>query len=141
MIENYYWVKYNNVIFNRGIILTKLLILFICLPIISSAKSPKAPKFTADFKYSQLSIQQKKKKLMLTCKPLKSGNSANSNWISECNNVAFNLLSQDKYQEMLVEKYVEDQPFGNLSYQAAKESGASFMKKKSIRKSFKIISD
>ncbi len=113
--------------------------LLICLPIVSSAKSPKAPKFTAAFKYSQLSVQQKKKKLILSCKPLKTGNAANTNWVSECNSVAFNLLSQEKYQNILVEKYVEDEPFGNLSYQAAKEAGAGFMKRKSIRKSFKII--
>jgi hypothetical protein len=50
-------------------------------------------------------------------------------------------LSQEKYQTILVDKYIEDNPFGNLSYQMAKESVASIMKKKSIRKSFKIITD
>ncbi len=77
---------------------------------------------------------------MLTCKPLKSRDATNSNWVSECNNVAFNLLSQEKYQEILVEKHVEDNPFGNLSYQAATAASGSNLKKKSIRKSFKIIS-
>ncbi len=111
------------------------------IPIVISAKSEKPIKFTSNFKHSIFSVQQKKKKIILSCKPLKSKNAGNNIWISECNNVAYNLLSQEKYQKILVEKYIEDNPFGKLSYQAAQESGTSYMKKKSIRKSFKIITN
>jgi hypothetical protein len=120
--------------------LTRLLIFFTLTLLFCDAYAKKGPKLSIDLKYSQFTVQQKKSKLQLTCKPLKSRDAANSNWISECNNVAFNLLTQEKYQKILVEKEIKDNPFGNLSFDMAKEAGASFMKKKSIRKSFKTIS-
>jgi len=111
------------------------------LPLTASAKSKKALKFTIELEHSKFSVQQKKKKLVLSCKPAKFSTAGNEEWLRECNNFAFNLLSQEKYQNILVEKYVEDEPFGRLRYEEMKESSATFNKKKSIRKSFKIISD
>ncbi len=76
----------------------------------------------------------------MSCKPLNASSAAvgNINWISECNNIAFNLLTQEKYQEILVDKEIKDNPFGRISYQRALESNGSNMKRKSIRKVFKI---
>lgn len=113
-----------------------LLILFI-LPTILHAKKPNNS-IKIELKHSKFSIVKKKKKIVLSCKPIKSRDAGNANWVSECNNAAYNLLTQEYYQGILKDKEVQENPFGDLSYQAARETGASFMKKKSIRKSFKI---
>lgn len=97
----------------------------------------KSMKFSYELKYSILSVQQKKKKLILSCKPQEINYAYNSAWISECNDFAYDLLNNEYYQSILIEKEIEDLPFGYISYETIKESG-SFMKRKSIRQSFKI---
>lgn len=90
-----------------------------------------------DLKYSTFGIKKKKNKITLICKPLQSFRNDNYEWVKECNNAAFNLLNSEKYQNILDEEYIEDEPFGKLSYRAIEESG-SFMHRKALRKSFKL---
>ena len=88
---------------------------------------------------AHLKIVKKKKKLIFICKPLKIRDAGSTNWVSTCNNAAFNVLTSEKIQKILVDKEVLEFPFGRISYETAKEVGASFIHRKSIRKSFKII--
>ena len=108
------------------------------LPFFVNAKKNKG--IQAEFKYCQFSVVMKKKKLILNCKPISSRAKNSDDWIRECNGVAYNLLNNEYYQSILVDKEIEDDPFGRTSYGSAKSEG-SFMLKKSIRKTFKIISE
>lgn len=106
----------------------------------SSVQSVEIIQFTTSSEHSELSVKQKKNKLILSCKPSHNTNIYSSIWVTECNNMAYNLLTMDFYQNILADKDIRELPFGGISYEKTKESG-SFMHRKSLRKSFKIHTD
>lgn len=117
--------------------MTKYLLALLLIPTLNCAKSKTG--IQADFKFCQFSVKKKKKKLILSCKPLKIRDANSTNWIKECNNVAYNMLNNEYYQSILKDKEVEEEPFGRISYDAARGMGTTMLKN-SIRKTFKIIS-
>ena len=117
--------------------MTRYLLALLFIPTLNCAKSKTG--IQANFKFSHFTVVKKKKKLILSCKPLNIRDASSTKWIKECNNVAYNMLNSEYYQSILIDKEVKEDPFGRLSYDAAKGVGTTILRN-SIRKAFKIIS-